>query len=186
VRVWSGRNDETLEQFYSLYAGTTRRKHFGKRSIDYMRRILSAYDGARIFMAEHEGDLLSGELCVHYGDKIWCAYSGTADIKRRHRASYLMRWEMIKWALSEGCSAFDLGGVFSTDKSDGLYESKNRFCHKDGHTEYIGELDYVYRPAVYAVAMRFGPYVLKRVRRFRKKLRRLFGKEKDGPVSEEE
>lgn len=184
VRIWFGRDEETLARFYSLYAGTTRRKRFGKRSLSYLRRILSAYDGARIFMAEHEGDLLAGELCVHYGKGVWCAYSGTASIKPRHRASSLMRWEMIRWALEIGCESFDFGGVFSTDKSDGLYEYKERFCRKDGHTEYIGELDYVYHPVVYSLVLRFGPFVQKKLRRLRKKLRKIFGKKEDAPPAE--
>lgn len=175
VRVRHSRDKEALDALYSLYAGTAERKHFGKRSYGYLKRLLEAYDGARIYLAEHEGDLLAAALCIRYNKNVWCAYSGTADIKPSCRANSLIRWEMIKWAISEGCETFDLGGVFAADSTDGLYEFKERFCHKDGHTEYIGELDYVYRPVVYAMAIRFGPFVLRRLRRLRKRLKGLSG-----------
>lgn len=177
VSVRSAKDEKTLARFYELYAGTASRKRFGKRSFSYFKGILDTFEGARIFIAEHEGDILSGELCIYYGDTVWCAYSGTSQKKPRIRANSLMRWEMIKWAIDLGCKRFDFGGVFAADKSDGLYEHKERFCRKDGCTEYIGELDYVYKPLVYKCFLQFAPFVLKVLRRLKKRLLKLKNKE---------
>lgn len=55
-----------------------------------------------------------------------------------------MIWEEIKYAIENGYSYLDLGGVFSLSKKDGLYRFKENFCYPNKYKAYIGELDVVY------------------------------------------
>ena len=58
--------------------------------------------------------------------------------------NYNMIWEEIKYAIENGYSYLDLGGVFSLSKKDGLYRFKENFCYPNKYKAYIGELDVVY------------------------------------------
>ena len=44
----------------------------GHRPYDYFKRMLQAYDSSdllRVYIAEHEGEALSGAICIHYGQQ---------------------------------------------------------------------------------------------------------------------
>ena len=74
-----------------------------------------------------------------------------------------MNYEMIKWGIEMGATQYDFGGFFEV--SDGLYIFKKSFCDKDGATEYIGEIDKVYKPLMYNILEK----VIPMVKRLRKK-----------------
>ncbi len=142
--------DQALEIFYDLYKTTTERNQIGRRPFYYIKNLINAYpEDTRIYIAEHEGDYLSAAIPARYGNKITYAYGASADIKRDLRPNELIQWEMIKWGLETGVKAYDFGAVYELNRNDGLYQFKEGFCRKDGVTEYIGEIDKVYKPAVY-------------------------------------
>ena len=51
---------------------TAVRDKIGHRPYEYFKRMVDAYgssDLLRIYIAEHEGEPLSGAICIHYGNK---------------------------------------------------------------------------------------------------------------------
>src|SRR5699024_10530858 len=81
-------------------------------------------------------------------------------------ANHVMNYEMIRWGLEEEAEQYDFGGFFEI--GDGLYQFKKSFCDKDGHVEYIGEINKIYKPFVYNMLEK----VIPMVKNFRKRMRR--------------
>jgi len=152
VKVTYSQSIEDLKEFYNLYEIMSHRHGISYRPYAYFERMLKAFgDHIRVYLAEHEGDIIAGALAISYGDKTWYAYGGSSNEKRNLMAPYLVQWEMIKWALEQGKDRYDFGGVFYLDKSNGLYRFKEGFCHPDKYTEYIGEIHSVIDREAYEI-----------------------------------
>ena len=152
VTVHWSRSEEDLKKFFELYEITAVRDHIGHRPYEYFKRMLHAYENSdllRIYIAEHEGEALSGAIRIHYGNKTWYIYGASSNNKRNLMPNYAMQAEMIKWGIENGSEIYDFGGVFILDKTNGLYKFKEGFCRREGATEFIGEFDQVYNPLLY-------------------------------------
>ena len=144
-----GRSDDHLRRFYEIYLYMTRRNRLTPRSWEYFIKMRDAFPQLRVYISRHEGEDLSAGITINYFGKLYYLYAGSNDQKRNLGPNQFLNYEMIRWGLSEGAEQYDFGGVLAPDKSDGLYEFKIGFCDKDGMTEYIGEIDKVYKPLVY-------------------------------------
>jgi len=166
---WS-RAEEDLKKFYDLSEITAKRDGIVLRDYEYYKRILEAYDEncLRIYIAEHEGQALSGAIALNYGGKLFYIYGASSNEKRNLMPNYLMQQTMIKWAVQTGCSEYDFGGVFELNKSNGLYRFKEGFCRQEGVTKFIGEVDVVYNKLIYFAYVKLVP-VYKRIRKLIKR-----------------
>jgi len=153
-----GKSDEDIKTFYNLYNIMVDRNRIGQRPLEYFYDMREAYEDFRVYITEHEGEALSAAIGFNYHGKLWYAYGGSSNSKRNLMPNYLMQWEMIKWGLEVGGSQYDFGGVFTLDDSDGLFKFKSGFCHTDGVTEYIGEMDRVYNKTVYMMFEKMLPF----------------------------
>ncbi len=150
VTVSYDASEAYLKKFYELYVIMSKRNRLVIRGYDYFEAMMKAFEGnIRIYLAEHEGDVLSGAIGIHYGDKLWYIYGASSNEKRNLMPNYLMQWEMILWGLETGIKRYDFGGVFELNKEDGLYKFKEGFCREEGVTELIGEIDKIYKPVIY-------------------------------------
>ncbi|MDF2865511.1 MAG: aminoacyltransferase [Clostridia bacterium] len=151
VNIRYSRDKSDLRIFYELYKTTTIRDRIGCRPYEYFERMLDAYneDELRIYIADHEGESLSSAIALNYGGKMFYIYGASSNEKRNLMPNYLMQWEMIKWGLENKCNNYDFGGVFEFTNENGLYKFKSGFCKQEGVTEYIGEIDKVYKPLIY-------------------------------------
>lgn len=169
VEVSYDRSDEYLKRFFEIYEEMAVRNQITTRSFDYFVKMREAYKDLRIYLAEHEGDYLAGAVTINYGGKLYYLYAGSSNLKRNLNPSYVMNYEMMLWGLEEDAEQYDLGGVFVLDsEEDGLYNFKNSFCQKDGVTEYIGEIDVVYKPFLYKLFVKVVP----KLQQLKKKLRK--------------
>ncbi|MBQ2841587.1 MAG: peptidoglycan bridge formation glycyltransferase FemA/FemB family protein [Clostridia bacterium] len=140
---------EKADIFYSLMKETCERDGFELRSAAYFAKILDAFgDKARLYLAYYEGEPIAGAISVLWGDKVWYFYGASSNSNRKVMPNYLMQWEMIKWAIEEGCRIYDFRGVAGViDESNplfGLYRFKHRF---DGdYVEFMGEMDLITKP----------------------------------------
>ncbi|MDP4094849.1 MAG: peptidoglycan bridge formation glycyltransferase FemA/FemB family protein, partial [Bacillota bacterium] len=95
--------------------------------------------------------------------------------------NYLLQWEMIKWSLESGCEIYDFRGVSGDlDESNplyGLYKFKKGFNGK--FTEFVGEMDYVFKPLIHFA-------VEKGEKSFREMRRRLLTRGEKKAVKSEE
>ena len=151
ISVRYSRSIEDLKIFYNIYKITTIRDKIGCRPIEYFERMLNAFNENefRVYIAEHEGIPLAAALALNYGGKMFYIYGASSNEKRNLMPTYLMQYEMIKWGLEEKCDTYDFGGVFEFTNENGLYKFKSGFCKQEGVTEYIGEIDKVYRTIIY-------------------------------------
>lgn len=171
VKVRYSNSTEDLKSFYELYKITTLRDKIGCRAYEYFENMLKAYDpkNIRIYVASHENQDLSAAIALNYGGKLFYIYGASSNEKRNLMPNYLMQWEMIKWAIETKCNFYDFGGVLILDEQNGLYRFKIGFCKNDGVTEFIGEINKVYKPFIYFLYSKMLPKLKKIKRKFRKK-----------------
>lgn len=173
VWVRLARDEEDLRIFYDLLERTAERQDFIIRDYGYYRALYEhMLDGdlGRLFLAEFDDQIVSGTIAMKLGDTVWYLYGASSTKHRRYMPNYAVQWEMIRWALSEGCRVYDFRGVSGNidDPDDplyGLYRFKKGFNAR--LVEYIGEFDLVYdakRNLAFAAAMK--------ARRFINSLRR--------------
>ncbi|MEK3936472.1 peptidoglycan bridge formation glycyltransferase FemA/FemB family protein [Sporosarcina sp. FSL W7-1349] len=169
VEVSHSHSDEYLKIFYDIYRTMAERNQITIRSYDYFVKMREAYDGLRIYLVKHEEDYLAGAVTINYHGKLYYLYAGSTNEKRNLNPNHLMNYEMMKWGIEEGAQQYDLGGVFILDsQQDGLYAFKSSFCQEDGVTEYIGEIDKVYKPFLYNLFVKVVP----KVQQLKKKMKK--------------
>lgn len=147
---------ECLDDFYAVYSATGQRQGFSVRPKEYLAGFLAAFpEDARLYMCySPEGEPICGGLTVNYAGRTAHVYGCSSDAHhlRRLRATYMLQWEMMKWALSTGCHVYDMQGVaIHPEDSEALYNVlgfKQNFTGEIVTT--VGEFCIVYNPAVNA------------------------------------
>ncbi|MDR2526117.1 MAG: peptidoglycan bridge formation glycyltransferase FemA/FemB family protein [Oscillospiraceae bacterium] len=148
VTVRVGTVDD-LPRFYEIMCETGLRDHFVPRSLQYFQRIFATCgDCVRLFLAEYEGKTVAGTIEMRYGDKGWYLYGCSSNEARNVMPSYLLQWEMIRWAREGGCRLYDFRGVPANPSDDnpltGLYRFKKGFG--GDLVEFVGELELTFKP----------------------------------------
>ena len=120
VRV-GGRDD--LSEFHRIYAETAERDHFTPRPLAYFEKMYDALTAEhpqrmRLYLAEHEGDLVAATTLVQVGEHAWYSYGASTTAKREVRGSNAIQWQMIRDAMAAGATVYDLRGITDTLDSD--------------------------------------------------------------------
>jgi len=154
VIIRQANNKKDLQIFYKILKETAERDKFLIRGYEYFEWIwdyMVENDFARIFMAEHEGQVIAATLAMITGDKAWYLYGASSNRKRNLMPNYMLQWAMIQWAKDNDCSLYDFRGVSGDlDESNplyGLYRFKKGFGGE--LIEFIGEWDKKYSPLFY-------------------------------------
>ncbi len=151
VKIREG-NREDIPIFYDILKETSKRDHFFIRDIKYFEKI---YDimypkFAKILIAEYDDKPIAVAMPIYYGNKVWYLYGGSSNEHRNLMPTYLLQWEMIKWALEKGCDIYDFGGISGyKDKNSnmyGVYRFKSGFNGEI--VEFIDELYIVFNPFI--------------------------------------
>lgn len=160
VSLATKRND--IEKFYPLLLETAKRDGFTVRSKEYFYGIwdcLVSNNIAQLFLAHHEGDLLSATIAFRLGKRAWYVYGASSNHKRNLQPNHAIQWEMIKWAKGFGCTVYDFRGISGDLNPEnplyGLYRFKDGFGAKV--VEYVGEYDLVFSRAYYPFWTRLLP-----------------------------
>jgi len=166
VRAVSVRKD--VETFFRLLQETAVRDKFLIRPLQYLvdiQRLLEPRDDAQFFLAEREGEAISGGLAIKSGPLCLYAYGASANAGRQYMPNHLVQWTMVRWAKARGCLVYDFRGVPSDPRPDdplfGLFRFKKGFGGT--FTEFVGEHDRVYIPWLYRVWVHGWP-LFKRIR----------------------
>lgn len=166
VRV-GGQKD--IPAFYELMQITGRRGNFIPRTFEYYEHEQKTFmdtDQTVLLMAFCQDQLLAVRTAYQCGDHAAEFHAGSLDEYTNLRANYLLVWEAIKWAKTQGCRTYDLWGIPDevgqavsegknppvSNRTDGLWGvyrfkrgfSKNIVC-------YVGAYDYVYSPLLYTL-----------------------------------
>jgi lipid II:glycine glycyltransferase (peptidoglycan interpeptide bridge formation enzyme) len=152
-----------LSAFYDLMKITGQRDQFGIHSLDYYQRaydLFYVHDQCLLLLAELEDIPISALIVFRVGNRAWYFYGASSNLHRDKMPNYLLQWEAIRWAKSQGCCEYDLWGVPDVDldtleanfasRSDGLwgvYRFKRGFGGELKRS--LGPWDRVYNPFLY-------------------------------------
>jgi CelD/BcsL family acetyltransferase involved in cellulose biosynthesis len=100
-----------LRRFYELYARTMRRRRVLPRPYRQMAaaRELLPEGVFRLFLAEHEGDVVAGGLWHSFGGTLELLYAGSDERRLDPRPNHAIYWHAIRWATETGHTELDLG-----------------------------------------------------------------------------
>src|SRR2546421_2213915 len=112
VTVREGTGEADLRAFHRMYARTMRRRTalprpYGQLAAD--RELLGPYGAFRLFVAEHEGDIVSAGIFHSFRDTVDLLYNGSDDSRLDVRPNHALYWHAIEWAAEHGYSELDFG-----------------------------------------------------------------------------
>lgn len=109
----------------------------------------SREDCFSLYLAEIDGHVAASTIMVRVGNHAWYSYGASTTADREARPSNALQWQMIQDAIKAGCAVYDLRGIADTlDPNDHLYGLVQFKLGTGGLVqEYVGEWDYVLRPA---------------------------------------
>ena len=164
---------ERITCFHELLKETAKRDGIAIHSLNYYKDILenSWYKGQipdiRLYLAEHENELLAGIVTLFRGGEAVYLYGASSDKKRNLMASYALQVKAIEDAKSSGCLYYDFFGIPpNSDPSHpmaGLYRFKTGFGGSIIHRQ--GCWDFTCRP--------LAAWLFRIAEKIRKKLRDL-------------
>lgn len=161
-------DENDLPMFHRLMQITASRGGFTARSLDYYRDEWSTFSKTgqtKLFIAEYEGEPIAVNMSSVFGRSAAYLHGGSSGEYANLQPNYLIMWEAMRWAHTQGCDSFDLWGVPDevgisvshdgsdlpkSDRTDGLWGvyrfkrgfSKNVVLFASAH-------DYVYSPLLY-------------------------------------
>ena len=100
-------------------------------------------DRIRLYLAEHEGDLVAATTMVRVGEHAWYSYGASSTAKREVRGSNAVQWPMLRDAKAAGATVYDLRGITDTLSEDDPHFGLIQFKLGTGGeaVEYLGEWD---------------------------------------------
>jgi lipid II:glycine glycyltransferase (peptidoglycan interpeptide bridge formation enzyme) len=164
VRAW-----DELGEFHQMMLLTGGRDGFGVHSREYYQRayaLLHPKGMGELLVAEYEGRSLAALFVARNGNRAYYLYGASTDIERNRMPAYLLQWEAMKWAKTQGCQEYDLWGVpdeeeaileanFEKRQAElwGVYRFKRGF---GGELKRAAQaMDRVYHPWLYWAYLRF-------------------------------
>ena len=131
--VRSGTLDD-VNMLYQMYAGTSARDGFVIREADYYLDLWRSFMNAGVaqpLIAEVEGEPAAAAIIFSFGDRAFYLYGMSRNVHREKMPNYLLQWEAIRWAKSQGCRSYDMWGapeVFAeSDEMWGVWRFKSGF-----------------------------------------------------------
>jgi vancomycin resistance protein VanK len=147
---------EDLKAFHDLYVHTAARDHFTPRPLAYFQTMYDALgaeepDRITLWLAHHEGDLVSATIGVRVGRHAWYSYGASSSDKREVRGSNAVQWAMICDAIARGADVYDLRGITDTLDTDDPHMGLVQFKVGTGGeaVETAGEWDLPLNRALY-------------------------------------
>lgn len=161
-------NEIDLPMFHEMMKITGSRGGFTVRSLDYYReewRAFSKTGQIKLFIAEYEGKPIAVNMSAVFGRGAAYLHGGSSGEYANLQPNYLIMWEAMRWAHTQGCESFDLWGVPDevgisvsqegsdlpkSDRTDGLwgvYRFKRGFSNNI--VLFTSAHDYVYSPFLY-------------------------------------
>lgn len=152
-----------LQRFHQMMKVTGGRDKFGVHSASYYQKAFELFHSTQrceILAAEYEHKLLAALMVFKQGKRAWYMYGASSDEERNRMPTYLLQWEAMRWAKSNGCVEYDLWGIPDvpeaelekdfTTRHDGLW-GVYRFKRGFGGTlvRSVGAYDRVYHPILY-------------------------------------
>ena len=106
--------ENDLAAFHRLSVATGQRRGFTPFAEDYFRvmwRTFSPHGYLKLFLSEYQGEAVSAQLVVTFGDTVIAKHFGWSGQHARLRPNEALDWATIKWAKSNGYRYYDLEGI---------------------------------------------------------------------------
>jgi lipid II:glycine glycyltransferase (peptidoglycan interpeptide bridge formation enzyme) len=153
-----------IPAFSRLLDETAGRKEFAAYPTDYYQAsydVLGSHELGQLLLATYEDRILAGIMVITMGTKAYMLYAASGSQHRGRYPAYLLHWEAIRWARSQGCISYDFCGI-----PDEVGKDPARYA-RDGRTEgmwgvfrfkrgfggqivgYVGTHDQVYSRSLY-------------------------------------
>ncbi len=163
-----------LRVLYELYVTTGQRQDFIVRPWEYYHLLWTSFldaQLAQVFVAEHEGQILSGCVLFCFADRVWYFYGMSSNEHRHMQPNYALQWAAIRWAKANGYRVYDWWGApnsfVEADPMWGVYRFKRGFGSTVVHT--VGAWDYAPHAGVYWLYTRAVPRLRSLLRRAKSK-----------------
>jgi peptidoglycan pentaglycine glycine transferase (the first glycine) len=153
-------NQETItkkyvDEFLRLVKVTSERDGITSHPEDYYRKMLETIpaENIKLYVAEYENKIIAANFVIFY-ENIAIYLHGASDNEYRNvMAPYLVQWQAIKDAKSNGCKKYDFGGISTnyesntniqiTNKWAGITKFKQGFSKNTQPTEFPGSYDVI-------------------------------------------
>jgi lipid II:glycine glycyltransferase (peptidoglycan interpeptide bridge formation enzyme) len=115
VTVRAG-DERDLDRFYRLHIATAQRQNFVVYPEHYVRRLWNAFARrgcARLMLAEHQGETVSGVLAIAFNDTVVYKVGGWSGVAAEVCPNELMHWSTMTWAKAAGYRWYDFDGIKS-------------------------------------------------------------------------
>lgn len=129
VTVRMSTDPQDVEHLIDVHKDTVAKHHFVPYSDDYFRNQFAAFSEnghAKMFLAEHKGEVIAASMMMFYGDMCSYHHSGALLKYRKIPASYLIQWEAIRTAKQQGCDVYNFWGIAPEHK---MYSSIRKRPH---------------------------------------------------------
>ncbi len=145
--VYIKTGDDLIDDFYSMYIETGLRKKFNIRPKVYIKSVLEEMgENAKLFICYYNEEPLCGAIAITSGDTTSYVYGASTDKYRNLMPTYLLQYEMIKWASENGSGIYDMQGICIDETVDPeLYKVYKFKCNFSGDVVVTaGEFEIVY------------------------------------------
>ena len=162
VRVRVAQTVDDVQGWYHIMQLTSERDQFGIHTLEYYLhawQLFASRGLARLFLAEHEGQLLAGIFVSLFARQGIYLYGASSNEQRQLMPNYVLQWEAIRWTKGQGAQSYDFWGIPATDAQEeemaGVYRFKRGWGGRV--VQFLGAYEQVYRPMTMQVARRFLP-----------------------------
>jgi hypothetical protein len=131
VRVETTCDPKRIGEFVDLCSSISAQKGFELRATsDFVHTLLkdSRNNGdaeAVLFVALKDGKLGAGVIAFRVGRSVHMIFAGTNRDLRQERVGEACQWGVMEWAITRGCTRYDLEGIDPANNAS-VYEFKKR------------------------------------------------------------
>lgn len=157
--------EQDFDILYQMYAETAVRDKFIIREKGYYHTLWTTFyraNMARPIIASIDELDIAGLIIFHFSNKSWFLYGMSRSLHRDKMPNYLIQWEAIRYAKSQGCTEYDLWGApDQLSPSDPLF---NVYKFKQGLggqvVRHLGAWDLPIKPIQYRLYSQILPKIL--------------------------
>lgn len=125
---------EATERLITLIEETAQRHGIRPHPAEYYRTQVQELGPSGFLTlgeAWHEGDLLTANMYIHFGDTSTYLHGASSNAKKNLMAPYALQWEAIQQALAQGKQQYDFYGVAPVGSKEHKLAGVTRF--KEGY-----------------------------------------------------
>ncbi len=114
VTIRRGHGKEDITTFHRILQETSVRDNFfihGVEHYELMMRLYEQGDRIALFLAEHEGRAIAGNITMCYGHWSWYRYGASSSQLRNVMPNHLLQWTAMQWARSRDCWFYNFLGI---------------------------------------------------------------------------